>query len=271
MATENSNIEVAATYQGGKTRLAAKIVDVMQPRGRFCDVACGSGAISIELVRRGHRPEDIAMIDKGPYGLFWEAVGRGSFSLARFLEHISDIPSDPTLIHDHLVELSRQPVDDDAVYVYLILQAGSFGGKAIWISDNQWKNTSFRSYWLPTETSNRRSPVNPMMPMPMTLYGRVARLCDAMIGIRGYCRDVLSFKGLNADVIYVDPPYEDTTGYGGMLRWQDVAALAQSGACVYVSEGKPLSGSATLIDEGRAKGGISGERKQINQEWLSLI
>ena len=86
-------------------------------------------------------------------------------------------------IQKYLQELSNQYVDFSKLeYHYLLLQSGSFGSNQIWIENNRWKNNSFRSYWLPTETSNRRSPVNPMMPMPSTLYNRVKDIVEYLGG-----------------------------------------------------------------------------------------
>lgn len=53
-------------YQGGKQRLAAAITDLIRPDRTlpFYDLCCGSGAVAIEQVNRGHNPSLIHMVEK---------------------------------------------------------------------------------------------------------------------------------------------------------------------------------------------------------------
>lgn len=254
------------SYQGGKTRIAALILDHIAPTGMFHDLCCGCGAVAIELVNRGYDPASITMLDAGPWGLFWEAVGIGTFDLDHFAHHCRCVPARDK-IAEYMKTLAAQPANND-IYVYLLLQAAAFGGKAIWIRDNRWMNTSFRSYWQPTATSNCRSPVNPMMPMPDTLFERVKIVCEKMRGVHGWCMDIRNYRPLPG-VVYIDPPYARTTAYGHTFDVVQYARGLQQ-PC-YISEGRPLTDQAWLIASGRAKGGISGGRKIANDEWLSLV
>lgn len=260
-------------YQGGKQRIADQILDIIKidSNDNFFDFCCGSGAISIQLINRGHDPNCITMIDAGPWGLLWKYVGNGIFDIERFKEHCDAVPKDISKIQDYVKELSKQSAEIDTPYVFLILQSASFGSKAIWIENNQWKNTSFRNYWLPTETSNRRSHVNPMMPMPNTLFERMEILVDKMYGVKGYQGEIktLNVKATSG-VIYIDPPYDKTTMYGHTLDYMKLINTAS--LPVYISEGKKLSNIAFEISKGRNKGGISGERKRdANEEWVSYF
>jgi site-specific DNA-adenine methylase len=259
------------TYQGAKQRIAKQIVDAMDCSDcpKFFDLCCGSGAISLEMVFRGwFEPTQITMVDAGPWGLFWEAVGRSQFQLYMMEYWCNQVPTDRAQIKEFMEHLSKQPVDQNAPYVFLLLQAASFGGKAIWIKDGRWQNCSFRSYWQPTATSSRRSPVNPMMPMPETLYSRVCEIVSAMDGVNGICGKVESVCPPHDSLVYIDPDYEGTTGYGHSLDVREYSKRLR--ARHYISEGKPLSQDAVLISSGRSKGGISGERQvSANQEWLS--
>ena len=181
-------LEIPCSYQGGKQRLAKQIVDIFYKENninddtKFFDLCCGSGAISLELINRGFNPNNITMIDNGCFGQFWQDIANGEFDLDIFKREIENLPNLEN-IQSYLKKLSDLPVDEDKmVYHYLLLQAGAFGSKQIWIENNKWKNNTFRSYWLPTETSNRRSPVNPMMPMPNTLYNRVEAIVEQLSG-----------------------------------------------------------------------------------------
>ena len=71
------------------------------------------------------------------------------------------MPTDPRGIKGFLEELSRQPASIDLRQVFTLLQAGSVGGKTIWIADDRWRNTTFRSYWEPTATSSGRFACKP--------------------------------------------------------------------------------------------------------------
>lgn len=254
------------TYQGGKQRLAKQIVDTINPSPKqaFADLCCGSGAISIELVNRGFSPDQLTMLDAGPWGLFWQQVGAGQFdllTLATYCERLSDIET----IQSQLQEMSRQPASLDTTVVFLCLQAGAFGGKAIWAENDTWQNCSFRNLWKPTATSNRRSVVNPMMPMPNTLLERVEQICERLRGIHGQHANVTDFvKGM--ETRYIDPPYKGTTGYGPPFN---LLPVLRTNNPIWVSEAFPLSNRAWTFGT-QEKGGITGTRRQAHQEWLSL-
>jgi hypothetical protein len=204
----------------------------------FYDLCCGSGAISIELVNRGIKPEQIVMLDASPWGLFWKMIGDGTFDLTVFKQVCDRIPKDITKIKNHMLSLLKQPADIETVYTFLVLQAASFGGTPTWIENNEWKkNGGLRNYWMPTETSSRRSPVNPMMPMPDTLLDRVERLVNGMRGCHGLNINITSLRIFEDDaVIYIDPPYSNTTGYGH--NFDVIKYVNQIGRKCYVSEGK---------------------------------
>lgn len=263
-------LESPVTYQGGKSRIAAAVVDCWWGAdGPFHDLCCGSGAISIEMVNRGFAPRDIVMVDAGPWGEVWRQIGDGTFNIDSFRYYTTLIPSDLHRVRDFMRELSQQSAAIDTAEVFLLLQAAAFGGKAIWIEGGRWANTSFRSYWTPTPTSSRRSPVNPMMPMPDTILRRLDNLMVGMNGVVGICGAVEGIE-INDGTAYLDPPYEGTTKYGHSL---DVAAFVPTiAADLYVSEGVALGGIDIAIASPRSKGGISGNRKvAANDEVVSFF
>jgi 16S rRNA G966 N2-methylase RsmD len=238
----------------------------------FYDLCCGSGAITVELLNRGWDPAAIVMVDVGPWGRIWRAFGEGSFDLCCFRAEIDAVPAEPAAVQSYLQSLANQPVDaDKLLYRYLILQAGAFGGKAVWIDKDRWKTPGFRSYWYPTATSSRRSPVNPMMPMAETLYKRVAILAPRARGIRAFCLSVTAtpWDTSRDGIVYLDPPYTGTTAYADTF---DVEAFARSSPFVtWISEGRALVGKATRLSGERSKGGISGNRVGGNEEWLTRV
>lgn len=280
MTSTTTSLAPPCTYQGGKQRIAPQVVDhLLNAPGvdestTFYDVCCGSGAITVELLNRGIAPADIVMLDISSWGAFWREIGDGTFSLEKFREYLDRVPDDKQQIHAFATELARESAIHDEVYKYLVLQACSFGGKQIWREGDEWRNAFFRRHWMPTASSVRRSPANPMQPNPDSLYERVARLVDRAAGVRVINADVsavLDESFRSNDVVYVDPPYVNTTSYGFTF---DIAGFveavqAKGPATVFVSEAIPVSDDAVLMRRSGPRGGISGNRRVPHEEWLS--
>ncbi len=272
-------MRVPCSYQGGKQRVAAQIVDHLLnaapgPDSRFYDLCCGSAAVSIELVNRGVDPSRIWMLDISSWGVFWSAIGSGTFNMDVFDWFLSELPSDKRDFRAHMLGLSALPVCDYEAELYPILQACSFGGKQIWRKGEQWANACFRDYWEPTATSIRRSPANPMQPSPIELRHRIVALVTGMKRVTCLNTDIMTVLSdpfpANA-VVYVDPPYQGTTKYAFRFdvksfinRFREVNHIP-----LFVSEGIPLNDNALMLKFGGANGGISGSRKVKHQEWLS--
>lgn len=274
-----AKLRVPCAYQGGKQRVASEIVDHLlaaapSPNARFYDLCTGSAAISIELVNRGVAPSRIRMLDMSSWGTFWRTIGSGEFDMQAFDHLLSELPHDKRDYKGHLSALARTPIRDNEAELYPLLQACSFGGKQIWRDGDRWANAFFRDYWEPTATSIRRSPANPMQPSPVELRRRIQVLASGMKGITCSNADIMSFINdrlpRNA-VYYVDPPYENTTGYafGFDIRTFITRFREEIQAPLFVSEGVPLNKKSLLLTYGGAKGGISGIRKKKHNEWLS--
>lgn len=285
-----SKLEIPCSYQGGKQRLAKQIVDIFFEENRiddstqFYDICCGSGAISVELLNREIKPNNIHMVDKSPWGLVWNMIGNGSFNLSVFKEFIETIPKDITKIKLYASDIISKPVNISMMpYHFLFLQACAFGSTATWVENSKWyKAGGLRDYWLPTQTSNRKSPVNPMMPMSDNLYKRMELLCNKANGINGYCMDVFDFiyvldeewnnkKNKNI-IIYIDPPYQNTQQYGYAFNIYELERQIWNNVPIYISEGFELEGAKKtyILSKGRNKGNINGKtRKKPVEEWLN--
>ena len=176
------------SYQGGKQRLAKQIVDIIFEQNeinedtKFYDLCCGSGAITLELINRGVNPKNITMVDASMWGKLWEAIANNKFNLDIFKNEIDKLPE----IHNiskYLKEINNNKIVKELdIYHFLLQQAGSFGSRYIDSNGDYWLNSTFRNYWTPTKTSNRRSPVNPMMPMPNTLFQRTELIVKNISG-----------------------------------------------------------------------------------------
>lgn len=271
------------TYQGAKQRLAKQIVDYMLSLSKhnmdthYYDLCCGSGAITIELLNRGIKPQQINMCDMGSYGKFWQSVGAGTFDINKFYSYSKQVPRNKERVQKFIENLSKECATIDEEYVYLLLQASSFGGKQIWREGNEWKNTSFRNYWQPTETSKRRSPVNPMQPEIDSLEQRVVNIVHYCKGLTCYNGNIINMidviKNDDRDkIIYIDPPYVNTTKYGFSFNHQDFinSLMDVTGCPILLSEYQIFSDKYVELNMSGAKGGISGNRKTKSTEILNF-
>ena len=274
------------SYQGGKQKVGKELASIISTEDAcYVDLCCGSGAVSIALINRGVPPSDITMVDASDWGCFWEQVATGSFDSDLFEDMIYNIPINPDHIKQYLHELSKETWDDseeiiDTIPLWLILQAGSFGGKQIWSEGGQFRNASFRNYWKPTEISKRRSPVNPMMPMPKTLLENVQNCVSSMDSIKAVHGDVVDFdwgyydrevRSKEKVVVYIDPPYIGTVGYGFKLDYLNYIQELNlpSNYSLYMSDCIPRSDTSYLLGETN-KGGISGGSR-VRKEYLTEV
>lgn len=277
------NLVSPCSYQGGKQRVAKEIVDYilnttfLSKDTKFYDLCCGSGAVTVELLNRGVPPENITMCDKSSWGVFWKFIGEGIFDLNKFYKYSKAVPRDKSLIQAHIKELSKTNADVDEEYKYILLQASSFGGKQICKKDGKWQSPSFRNFWQPTETSNRRSAVNPMMPMIDELEKRVKILVDNCKGLTCHHKDIYEMLDIiendkSDKVIYIDPPYTNTSGYAFSFDYSDFLSklFDVTVAHIFVSEKEKISDEAIQLNFSGAKGGINGNRKNKNEEWLNV-
>jgi site-specific DNA-adenine methylase len=271
------------TYQGAKQRVCKEIVDIIFSQNlinnntQFYDLCCGSGSVTIELLNRGIKLTNITMLDKSSWGKFWKSIGDGSFKFETFLQYADKVPRDKNLIQQFMKDLSTQNANIDEEYKYILLQASSFGGKQIWNENGIWKNTSFRDYWQPTATSSRRSPVNPMQPMIEPLIERVKDIVENCKGLTCIHGDIFNIIPLlkNKDncIIYIDPPYSNTTKYGFNFSLKEfLDELFFITPCpIYVSEKEKISAESFQLKFEGSKGGISGVKQGKNEEWLNVF
>ena len=275
----SSLMRVPCSYQGGKQRVAAQIVDILleaasESNSIFYDLCCGSGAISIELVNRGVDPSRICMLDISSWGSFWSAIGSGTFNMDVFDQFLLELPSDKREYKSHMSSLSASPSVDHEAELYPVLQACSFGGKQIWRNGKRWANACFRDYWEPTENSVRRSPANPMQPSPDELRRRISLLVSGMKGVTCFNLDIMTILNDQLprnSIVYVDPPYQSTTGYAFDFNIASFIKIFRevNQSPLFISEGIPLNDDALMLTFGGAKGGISGSKKGKHQEWIS--
>jgi len=179
------------TYQGSKQRYAADIQRALQSFGTdywnlpFVEGCCGSAAVSAYIGK------PVTLIDMGPWGRFWEAVKEFSLDIAggpvnRLLDYEGWVR--------YAVEVPVPVSPIEFAYTFLALQREAFRGKPVGIMGNQWVHPGFRDSF--SEKKWRAG----------LLETRRVKIVEAS-------RDNLNHKTLNISNIYIDPDYENTTGY----------------------------------------------------------
>lgn len=252
------------SYQGSKRRQAPEIVRHMalDPEQEFYDLCCGSGAVSLELISRGHNPAKITMVDAGPWGDVWRLVGAGEFNLQKLVAFASKVPRGCTHdVADFLVHLrdTVPPDSPDAPYAFLLLQAGAFGGKPVGVRDGRWRISSF------VRPARVERPM--MIPEPGAICFRMEKIvgrCRELHGIRGMAEGILPQPGA---VVYIDPPYEGTEKYAYTV---DLSRVVSCGAPVFASHARPLSQAFRAVAS-RVSTSASAVAARDSSEYLSLF
>ena len=118
--------------------------------------------------------------------------------------------------------------------------------------------------------------INPTQPEPNVMLNRVKDIVDVCGGlIRCINGEVLEFvkneKFEENSIIYIDPPYINTTGYSVELDVVEVVNLIPKYIPTYVSECNVLSDKYEFITKGKSKGNMTGVVKTKRRDDLLNI
>lgn len=226
-----------ASYQGSKRlqgpRIAQEILaGGLPPTGRVYDLCCGSGCVSLALVDAGVPASRLVMVDAGPWADVYASIGRGTFPMATLLAIVQRLPrtrGDQPEFLRHLKDLQLSAHGRLAAFV--VLQAGSFAGMAVTEVDGMYRAPGFSF----------------KMGMLSQTYDRVARLQRRLRGLTALRCPVSEVPLDDAAIVYVDPPYEGTTGYRGLTV--DLPDIVRRAPCpVYISEARVVPGATRVVD-----------------------
>lgn len=266
-------------YKGGKRVLAKLIIPhLLQTKAdHYFDLCCGSGAITLALVSAGIKPQQITMVEAGPWGMFWKKIADGSFSVEKVEKLLSERPN-PKLVKDWVEEMvCKMPVSAET---FLIIQAAAYGSTPAWWDGTKWRgdpsaNRSYhaRPYWQPGPTSKEKKPRGTIF-CPDKILSRLTE-------IKNRCKNLNVFHGKVEDAdlkktkaaYYLDPPYQGTTGYAFEL---DVEKFIANGPRpLFVSEGRQLLGANPVMCFNKIRGGnvTSGSKNKAKrrQEFLNCF
>lgn len=239
------------TYQGGKRRQSKQILEAIGIRSR---------------------PKSIMLVDIGPFGRTWQAMADPSIR-QRVASIIDGFANDPRGNWDRV---RRSPIPEDlAEYsaAYLTLQLLNYKSKAVHIKNGRWITHGFNTttaYGRPA--SARFGMVSPQLPR-LSRWVTELGVKASGVELSAIHGDVLDVAGeIEAgSIVYIDPPYHGTTGYGSGLDRVDLMRLIDTVASVVrivaVSEAEPLPGAAYHIRLVSRRRGMAGN---IGAEWLSI-
>lgn len=229
----SSKAKPPLSYQGGKRGYADAILRAMGQ-------APGAG--------RGH---EIVLCEPGPWGEAWEhwRTAEGRRDTCDRLEAWAD--EDPRTLWERL---RRAAVPDEAgerVATWAVLQFWSFGNKVVEPAGKRWIEHGFdpaRPYRAEAKERGaaRGLDVSAWATESMRVPDLIAALqaLPPLHGLTVHRGTAQSLSPIPGALVYLDPPYEDTTGYGTAFPRAEVLATAQrwreAGALVVVSEAEPL-------------------------------
>jgi 16S rRNA G966 N2-methylase RsmD len=248
-------------YQGGKQGYADAILDAlgMNP---------GDGV-----------GNDIILCEPGPWGDAWEhwrTAGGRADTCARLEAWAGEDP------RELWQRLRAAPVPRDLgerVATWAVLSFWKFGNKAVCVKNGRWL-ASFNPAAACREEYNARRIAEGAAPsfvdvsvVLSDLARRVRRLPD-LSRVRVHRGPAQSLQPIPGAVVYIDPPYQDTTGYGHVFPRAEVLEVAErwraAGCVIAVSEAcvLPLDGWRAL-QLPRRKGARRTWSKQ-QEEWLTI-
>lgn len=254
-------LQPPCAYQGGKRRQAPEIVRHMGAHAArdvpFVELCCGGAAVSLELISRGKPPELVTLVDAGPWGLFWKAIGDGLYDCDRLRELVGQMPPAAEVPDWMRRQVKIEAPEDEVPYLFPLLQSASFGGKPVGWRNGKWRASSW---------ALEGSAYNPATVLPLVLE-RVRRLVIRAKGLHVVYGDVASVRPPAGSTVYFDPPYRGTSGYAH--RTDFLLAESLEVPC-YVSERVPLNESARKITS-RAASGLNARNRRDPSEYLSLF
>lgn len=285
MASKALKLTSVTAYQGSKRKYADKIVEYLLAHWRkqyeYYDVCCGTGSITLSLIRHGVDPSQITMIDAGLWGLFWESITTDTFNIDVFEDYIKYIPREQQLIKGYLEELAQESPYINTVQKFILFQSANFGGKYLAIKNDKWYNLNIKKCWFPNEYSKRQNTSGTFTTSPSTMLDRIILIMIKTKGLTAYRRDAASYTHYKRrSLIYVDPDYD---GYYHYEHSIDVDNFVRNilrdnhFTKIFVSEAKRLSKiryfkEAYNISNEQSTTLFNTKRKRkLNKEYLNFF
>jgi site-specific DNA-adenine methylase len=254
----------ACTWQGSKARHAETIVEIFRERG-FED-----------------KPEELWLSDPSPWGEVLPTLLNPGFRklVIDALRRMAGEPAHEVFVRLHKQVVSKDPAERAAEFLFL--QRLAHSGKAVSWRKGRWNSPGFN----PTSAYGKAEvegfgAIRPQVPaMIEHLASWPEATGDVFASGSRTTFTPLRCSPLPRRVVYIDPPYVDSTAYpDGSLGRNEVVDLAlaweEAGAIVLVSEAEPvqelleleLGWTARKIGEARSAKNPFHAKKE---EWITL-
>lgn len=236
-------------------------------------------ALAAVLASEGYTgsPARALLVDPGPFGLVHSCNLR---DVAIALEDMAAPSTDPGLLYAGLHGHSVHSDPPRAAAEFMLLQRLAFSGKAVqWQSDGRamrWRSPGLNitsAYGLPA--TDKFGAVRPQLPgLPDHLRGLSAAAAGRVTGVcAAFRRDMV--LNCRRAVVYIDPPYEGTSGYGDEYPREqvldDATYLRAAGHLVVVSEAVPLDVHGADHVQLAGPSGSGSPFKSKKPEWLTIL
>lgn len=222
-------------YLGGKTRLATKIAEILkaQTHRRFVDVFCG--ALSLTAAMEGER---LANDGCAPLIALYKAIQYGW------------VPPDRISEDDY--RATREAMDPNNPLTAFVGFGCSYGGK-----------------WWGGYARDKKKNRN----FARTAKNLLTQRMDKCMDVTFTCQAFEDVEIRQGDLVYLDPPYQDTTAYGYFDGF-DHAKLADmteqwasNASAIYLSEYRPLPGFEHVASWDIRKSRLKGQQKESLFIW----
>lgn len=260
----------------------------------FFDLCCGTGAVSLLLIRPdgvdslpmmgskaryareildllgASRPDRLVMADHGPWGSWWQTVAADGLGF-EVADAIEAMPRDGCELFEQLVDA---PIPDCAVQraaAFACLQVGNASGRAVRSNGSTWVT---HGYGHVSGSGIARGFVERLRPSILAQKVRRIAACSwpavhvVVDDLRGFDAALI----VEGDVVYIDPPYAGTTGYDVEdLTDDEVVELAldchRRGARVGVSEAREVDLSGWHAERLTSRHWTA---RRSRDEWITL-
>lgn len=214
--------EPLVPYMGGKGRYAESLLSLLEI----------------------DRPTSVALVDPGPWGKVWSVLADPATRLEVRTTLSEWSKQDPRGLWTDVA--SKPPPDSPVRFAatFLFLQRLSFAGKPVHVVKSKWRTGGFN------ETSAYGTParegfgaVKPQLPSLVQRLADMPFICE-LEGRHHTAKWLRIPSDARGTTVYIDPPYQGTTGYGHDFERAEVINLAlrwaAAGARVAISESEPL-------------------------------